>query len=64
MAVDFLFLAAALSRMQLLQGRHYRQSSDKNCIRLIPQTGMRGNILDRNGVCIVDSVLTYDVVVL
>jgi len=50
--------------MEVVQGRLYRQMSDKNCIRLIPQIGMRGSILDRNGVVIAGSVLSYDVVVL
>jgi penicillin-binding protein 2 len=63
-AAILIFLGLTLFKMQVIQGGHYRDMSDKNCIRLIPQVGMRGNILDRNGVCIVNSVLSYDVVVL
>ena len=63
-AVIFLFLGLHLFKMQFFQGGQYRDMSEKNCIRLIPQIGMRGNILDRNGVVIVGSVLSYDVVVL
>jgi penicillin-binding protein 2 len=64
LAVMFIFLGITLFKMQVIQGGYYRDMSNKNCIRLIPQIGMRGNILDRNGVCIVGSVLSYDVVVL
>jgi penicillin-binding protein 2 len=63
-AVFFLFLGLTLFKMQIIQGGRFRDMSNKNCIRLIPQTGMRGNILDRNGVVMVGSVLSYDVVVL
>ncbi|MFA5101204.1 MAG: penicillin-binding protein 2 [Candidatus Omnitrophota bacterium] len=63
-ALAFLILGLTLSKMQLFQGGRYRDMSNKNCIRLIPQLGMRGNILDRNGVVMVGSVLSYDVVVL
>ncbi|MFA6384517.1 MAG: penicillin-binding protein 2 [Candidatus Omnitrophota bacterium] len=63
-AVVFLFLGLSLFRMQLLQGGRWRDLSNKNCIRLIPQMGMRGNIVDRNGVVIVGSVLTYDAAIL
>ena len=60
----FVFLVLGLLNFQLLQGKKYRDLSDKNCIRLIPQLGCRGKILDRNGEVIVDSVLSYDVMVL
>lgn len=60
----FSLLAAGLFNMQVLLGGKYRGMSDKNCIRLIPNSGMRGNILDRNGVVLAGSFLSYDVVVL
>ncbi len=63
-AAVFVFLGLNLFNMQVIQGRRYRDMSNKNCIRLIPQAGMRGSILDRNGVVLVGSVLSYDVVVL
>ncbi len=63
-AAVFIMLGIALFNMQVMQGGRYRDMSNKNCIRLVPHAGMRGSILDRNGVVIVGSVLSYDVVVL
>ncbi len=63
-AVIFLFIAGGLLHLQLFQGRQYAVLSQKNCIRLIPQAGSRGRITDRYGSVIVDSVVSYDVLVL
>jgi len=60
-AVIFLFLAIALFYFQVIRVNTYQQLSISNCIRLIPQEGIRGRILDRNGKVIVDSQLSYDV---
>ena len=60
----FLLLILYLFNIQLVQGRKFRQLSDKNCIRLMPQYGSRGIIFDRNGNILVDSYLSYDVMLL
>lgn len=60
----FLLLALGLLNLQLIQGDKYQELSDKNCIRLIPQLGIRGKIYDRNNFVIVDSILSYDVMIL
>ncbi|MFH1458617.1 MAG: penicillin-binding protein 2 [Candidatus Omnitrophota bacterium] len=60
----FLFIGLNLVNLQVVQGHRFRTLSDKNCIRLIPQAGARGRILDRQGHIIVDNKLAYDVMVL
>jgi len=57
-------LLIGLLNLDLLQGAKFRKLSDSNCIRLIAQLGARGNILDRNGEVIVDSKISYDVLIL
>ncbi|HOW42564.1 MAG TPA: penicillin-binding protein 2 [Candidatus Omnitrophota bacterium] len=58
------FLLLSLFSMQVVRGRAYRSLSDKNCIRLIPQKGSRGDITDRNGTVIAGSAIAYDIVIL
>ncbi len=60
----FLFVALSLINLQVVQGQKFRTLSDKNCIRLIPQAGARGRILDRQGRVIVDNKLAYDCLLL
>jgi len=60
----FLFLGLGILNLQVAQGRKFRTLSDKNCIRLIPQAGSRGRILDRRGNVLVDNKLAYDVMIL
>ncbi|MBU0503432.1 MAG: penicillin-binding protein 2 [Candidatus Omnitrophota bacterium] len=60
----FFLLVLGLLNLQLIKGDKYRKLSDKNCIRLIPQLGIRGRISDRNNFVIVDSILSYDVMIL
>ncbi|MDD4894034.1 MAG: hypothetical protein PHW54_01805, partial [Candidatus Omnitrophica bacterium] len=62
-AFVFIFLAFNILNMEIIQGRKFRNLSDKNCLRLIPQEGSRGRILDREGDVIVDNSLSYDVMV-
>lgn len=66
LAIIFMFcvLLMGLLNLDILQGAKFRRQSDNNCIRLIPQAGSRGNILDRNGQIIVDSKISYDVMIL
>jgi len=60
----FIFLVLGIFNLQVKNGRIFRELSNKNCIRLLPQEGNRGRILDRNGQVIVDSYLSYDALVL
>lgn len=63
-AAIFLLLVAGLLNLQLIQGRRFRELSNKNCIRLLTQAGARGRILDRRGQVIIGNRLSYDVLVL
>jgi len=60
----FLILFLSIFNLQVIHGRNYKEQSDKNCIRLLPQGGARGNILDRSGNVIVGNYLSYDVMIL
>jgi len=60
----FVFLCLGLFYFQVIQFGRYRQLSESNRIRLIPQEGTRGRILDRNGVVIIDNRLSYNVLLL
>ena len=60
----FLALTFSLLNMQVLHSRKYKELSNKNCIRLLPQIGARGVILDRNGDVIAGNSLTYDVMIM
>ncbi len=57
-------LLVGLLKLDVLQGWKFRRLSDSNSIRLISQSGARGNILDRNGEVIVDNRISYDVMIL
>ncbi|MEK6728149.1 MAG: penicillin-binding protein 2 [Candidatus Omnitrophota bacterium] len=59
----FLVLIFGLIYLEVIQGKKYRVLSNKNCIRLLPQSGARGKILDRYGNVIADSKLSYDVMI-
>ena len=59
----FLLIGLGLFNIEVIQGKKYRVLSNKNCIRLIPQMGSRGKILDRNGETIVDSRISYDLLI-
>ena len=59
----FLFLAFNLLNVELIQGKKFKNLSNRNCIRLIPQEGSRGRVLDRLGNIIVDNNLSYNVMV-
>jgi len=60
----FIGLIVGLTNLDLVNGRKFRKQSDSNCIRLISQSGARGNILDRNGEIIVNNIISYDLMVL
>ncbi|MDD4939745.1 MAG: penicillin-binding protein 2 [Candidatus Omnitrophica bacterium] len=59
----FLFIFSGLLNMQLMQGKRFSELSSQNCIRLVPQEGSRGRVLDRWGSVIVDNGLSYNVMV-
>lgn len=59
----FVLIGLAVFNLCIIKGNKFRQLSDKNCIRFLSQVGCRGKILDRNNKVIVDSYLTYDVMV-
>ncbi len=60
----FMALLLGLLNLDILQGAKFCRLSDSNCIRLISQSGCRGNILDRDGQLIVGSKISYDVMIL
>ncbi|MCK9571999.1 MAG: penicillin-binding protein 2 [Candidatus Omnitrophica bacterium] len=60
----FVGLGLGLFNLNVIQGRKYKKLSNSNCIRLIPQFGCRGNILDRQGELIVGNKISYDVLIL
>ena len=60
----FAILLVGLFNIQLIQGRHYYELSEKNHIRLIELEAMRGRIFDRNGVILADNKLSFDVAII
>jgi penicillin-binding protein 2 len=60
----FILLGLGFLNLNVLHGRKYRDLSLKNCIRLLPQLGARGKILDREGRIIVDNEVSYDCLIL
>ncbi|MDD2702960.1 MAG: penicillin-binding protein 2 [Candidatus Omnitrophica bacterium] len=60
----FLFLAAGLLNLGVIHYGKYRELSEKNCIRLIPQPGSRGKIISSEGSCLADNYLAYDIMLL
>lgn len=62
--IIFLFIASGIINLSVFKGRELKNLSNKNCIRLVPQEGARGRILDRGGEVIVDNYLAYDCLVL
>jgi penicillin-binding protein 2 len=60
----YILLGLSLLNLQVLHGGKYRELSNKNCIRLITQSGSRGKILDVNGTVIAGNHVSYDVIIL
>ncbi len=60
----FLLLFSGLLNLGIVHHRAYRELSEKNCIRLLPQAGSRGKILSRDNACLADNYLTYDIMLL
>jgi penicillin-binding protein 2 len=60
----FLFLGLSLLNLQIINSKIYKDLSNKNCIKLLSQTGARGRILDDQGNVIVGNKLSYKVMIL
>ena len=61
--VGFVALLFGLGYIQIIQGRYYQALSIHNCIRVVPVEPSRGRILDRNGVALADTRVSFDVMV-
>ncbi len=61
MAVCFLFLAGALTRLQIFQAEKYRELAMNNRIRRVALSAPRGVIYDRNGYVLAGNRPSYDV---
>lgn len=59
-----ILLVLGLLNLEVIQGKRYQNLGNKNCVRLVPQSGCRGRILDRQGMVIADNELSYDLMVL
>lgn len=66
LAIIFMFflLSLGLVNLEVIQANKYKDLSSKNCIRLLPRVGARGKITDREGNIIVDTRLSYDLMLL
>jgi penicillin-binding protein 2 len=54
----FSLLASRLWYLQISQGQKYKEFSQGNRIRLVPEPALRGNIYDRNGVLLAENIPT------
>jgi penicillin-binding protein 2 len=59
MLAAFGVLLAALARMQVAHGKSYQRDLMKQSVRRVRVPGMRGQIFDRNGVCVADNRPSY-----
>jgi len=64
LTTGFIILSSGLVNLQVIQHKKLKEFSDRNCIRLIPQQGCRGKILDRNNKIIVDNSISYDLLLI
>ena len=62
--VGFLFLCLALFYYQIIKFSKYRQLSQANRIRILPQSASRGCILDRNGNLLAGNTLSHDLLIM
>ncbi len=60
----FIILAFYLFYMQCIRGGYYLELAKMNRIRLVPLSGPRGNIYDRNGKLLAGNRLAFDCVVI
>ncbi len=60
----FLFIVFSIFNLEIIQGKNFKYLAEKNCVRLLPQPGARGRIIDCKGGIIAGSHLSYDVMIL
>lgn len=60
----FLLLGLGIFNLEVIETKKFKELSNRNCIRLLPQKGARGDILDRDGNQIVNNELVYNVMIL
>lgn len=60
----FTVLCLYLWYMQCIHGNYYLELSKMNRIRLVPLSGPRGNIYDRNGNLLVGNRIAFDCIVI
>ena len=58
------FLTLSLFQTQIIRGGYYRRASERNRIRLISVSALRGNILDRNGLLLATNRPAYHVYII
>ena len=63
MLLAFVFLIAAMWRIQVNHGQFYERDLDKQSIRRVRVPGMRGRIYDRKGICLADNRPSYCIAV-
>lgn len=56
----FIFLLCFVFYLEIIKCSGFRRLSDKNCVRLLPQEGARGRIIDAGAQEIVGNRLCYD----
>jgi penicillin-binding protein 2 len=61
-SLAFLFLARALYNVQVVQSSVFSKDQARQCIRRVQVPGVRGRIIDRNGVCLVENRASYCIV--
>ena len=62
-AVAFSGLAIRLWNLQVIDGSKYKKLSEENRIRLLPTSGARGLIYDKNKSILAKNILSYDLVI-
>lgn len=60
----FIILLIGLFYKQVILGDYYYNLSKKNVIRVIPLEASRGKIVDRNGVVIVDTIPSFNILLI
>jgi len=63
MLAAFTFLGAVLWRIQVFSTSEYRDSLDRQSIRLVRLPAARGAILERNGICLAHNRPSYNIAV-
>ena len=62
-SISFLLILFRLIFLQLLNHDSYKKMSDENRIRLIATQPIRGRIIDKNGLILADSRLSYSLII-